>query len=496
MDYTRRWQQRRVLRRRLDDLRTGILDCADRPEQIAAVCRRLAMPIWQMGLWLDALQMEPGPQGPSLKIQKSGTSSPVERKLEKRAGMSPCVIDRSQRISSAEKTLDMIAILLGLPIAREGSRVVSDLIEGIAQASRQGDGTLLEGLSRSIMLAQGLWFGEESLKLHQSEAWRKVMRVVEVLNDSPDLSATLDTIWKRPVPGVTRDHVSEAELAEVWKGLSQRAMLDPSDLGEVLGLVVLYAAVPFGYIRKRVDRIGVGGAEGWGTLVRLTLLMHAAKQMAGLTQQELIANEVYHPEDNFFSVESRFAHLAQTLKRLLLAADLMTSLKILAHEEAVRAEGRQQVLPVRDLRQLLLADWVRADAHLAVQIAGALCRGGGMLTWKECLILANLRAAVHRYLDEEEKQDSAEWQVKVSPRATPDGALEVPFAVIEQPLASRFRELFERRDLEGRVEILYRLVDYANEMRSWSLPIARTQAVRQVIFREDDLWEILCPRPR
>lgn len=169
--------------------------------------------------------------------------------------------------------------------------------------------------------------------------------------------------------------------------------------------------------------------------------------------------------------------------RLSMQETRISELRDEAEED--RRRGRERL---RELRHLLTTPFLAADPELAVQMAGRVCRNRGTLSWQACLTLANSRARCHRYLDGD---GAAFWQVMADIRPGADGELEVPFAVVEQPLSPRFRHRFEAEGLAGRVEILCRLVRYATRPRGSRLAITEADAWHQVGRREEELWQSL-----
>jgi hypothetical protein len=128
------------------------------------------------------------------------------------------------------------------------------------------------------------------------------------------------------------------------------------------------------------------------------------------------------------------------------------------------------------------------DPNLAVRLEGAICRNHGTLPWETCLALANSRARYHRYLDAGE---SASWQIQFNARPSADGAIDIRYAVVEQPLSEQFRRRFEAEDLQGRVRILWHLVNYAACLHTSILTLTAAEAGRQVDLREEELWNLI-----
>ncbi len=182
-------------------------------------------------------------------------------------------------------------------------------------------------------------------------------------------------------------------------------------------------------------------------------------------------------------------------KTSILKSRIVTEIHQLKSEDVVVNPGLelrpQETAPrpwYTELRKLLEGDDAKANPELAVELAGTLCRNRGYLTWEACLTLANSRAKYHRYF---EGKQAGEWHVMLDVTAAANGSVEIPFAVAEQPLSSRFRRRFEEKDLTGRVRILWHLVQYAASLHASLLTITTTDAQHHLDLREDELWEVL-----
>lgn len=264
--------------------------------------------------------------------------------------------------------------------------------------------------------------------------------------------------------------------------LAERSVLTPKIVEQELERIVRQAATQFPDLfwsldkgKKTRGRTRHGEPFRDGVDVAWTLLARAA---AG--------RRTTHQWMEWTSLQRKalrkISYLSETI------TDLFKTLKadLLLGKSAQTFIERDWVLTLKS--RLTGDDALADDPDLAVRLAGALCQNPGTLTWESCIALANSRAKFHRYV---ETSEDTPWHVQLDVRPGRDGKIEIPFAVVEQPLSSRFRLFFEEQDLVGRVRILWELVHYAATLRLSLLSITAADAQHQVLLREEDLWQTL-----
>jgi len=137
-----------------------------------------------------------------------------------------------------------------------------------------------------------------------------------------------------------------------------------------------------------------------------------------------------------------------------------------------------------------LAD--RDLAEMLVELESAI-RMERTLSWHACLAMVNARARYHHYLDVGEKPP--EWHALYWLHCELPEGVRLLYTVDEQPLSVRCRELFEARDLEGRVRFFATLVRYAFQKRASMRAINRQDVVHLLDQREQELWGLLHGKP-
>jgi hypothetical protein len=273
---------------------------------------------------------------------------------------------------------------------------------------------------------------------------------------------------------------SEASLAsweEMQQNLYDKLVSLERQLAETLNVVE-----DISLLREEALQ-GSVKAQRWRSVVR-QVLQEQIESLGRISMQSLRASERLAEE-----FRALWLSLPENLIKLLGSTDVMEDADQGASEAEKTTSGQPLLRNERlALRTMLTDEAIAADPELVVRLAGALCHNRGTLAWETCLALANSRARYHRYITAD---DRTEWHIRIASRPGPEGTLEIPFAVIEQPLSVRFRQRFEAEDLEGRLHILWQLVQYAARLHASILTLTASEVSQQVDLREEELWNLI-----
>jgi hypothetical protein len=376
----------------------------------------------------------------------------------------------------------------------------------------------------------------EGLLLPDGPDWEPVRPLLQTIYGNPEIKAYIEeTVSYLDTLQTAIDQSSNAACApddllliirrrldRTTLELAEQSNLSRALIEQALSLVTKHAAVPFRHLRWSLEQgepqeaCSRNGRQfpqdvdvAWTLLSRLALgcLPYNLKgkgpkiewiRQQGAAQREkvqramppsllkrppIVTSALAPLLNQLFDIEDR-------MQRLLEAITWFVGFRT---RRWVAALAERMSTPTGATHWLENVRWVleghRADVDpdLAVALAGELCQNQGTLSWEACLRLANGRAQYHRYLDAGEGVEK--WKVVAEVRTRPDGVLEVPFAVVEQPLSPRFRQQFEAKNLEGRVKVLWHLVEYAKSFRASIHTFGVADVQQQITLREEELLQ-------
>lgn len=528
MEWLESWQRRRRLRQRLRELGEKLLECAEDPERLTATAREMGMPVTALEAWLEAVTGEPVHRG----SRDSGSSGRLRVREMARTGRQVvaaarkdetpgwAIIPRRQALLG-EQVRRAVLMLLDLPLAKDSPELVSDLIVQLSQTAEQQ----MLGESRASTCRETDYLAYSRPFVDMETA---VTDLVTTINEAGlPLGEARDWLLAGGLPEALLERGVEQETSQ-----EEPAYLD-SEEPVRWGSQPPQAAADVMVVARREREARATGAvkETLRVLPRVEDVERSGRHDAAVPPFEIFwmleqgiriegrsrSGRPSEPtEDAAWTVHEPGAPISlptrpekperdEFLRDLQLRPDL--GLRVLVPDTlatwfgyASIALARRQlsleseVVPNAEsdwivaLRSFLRSPGIRDDVELAVGLARAVLGHKGTLTWETCLTLANARARVHRYVDQDKSED---WQVMLDLRSGEDGSVQINFAAVEQPLSEGFRDLFERQDLAGRLTILWHLVRYASKVRSSILSLDISHIERQLALRQDELWQRL-----
>lgn len=411
---------------------------------------------------------------------------------------------RASREQSLEGLIRSDALWMGTTISKSFAVQTADRLIESLELSAQGE---LPRLSAEFVCVEppGNAGAEPAAK-----------QLLAVLAGNGDLSdwldgrlATLDSLVQKldssDLPRCAREEVLvlvRRELEHTKAGLAERAELEPGLVESALKTIVSRAAEPLPDLAWFVAAgepgsraAAIGGGFPPGIDVAWTLGRRLGLRDAGLisraAQQTTLLEML--PAEILKKVHRADVELASVIEDLADGRDQAISdamRALTSKRRRRRTPPGERRFPTSILRPKLLAILRHPIAEeapeLAVELALELVNSRGVFTWSACLRLANARLdAVHRYI---ESAEPGVLKLTVDVQARDGGEVEIFYSVVEQPLSPRFRKLFETKNLEGRVRLLWNLVEYAARARGEVIRLGSSDALRQVAGREGALW--------